>query len=144
MPPALFFFLRIALAILGLLWFYINIWIVLYLSYRFLALTLESNFCKELWFLLLENYKPVCMWVYVYVYIYIYVQKHILKYIYIYSWPLNNMDLNCTGPLIHGIFSINTTLLHHCGWLNPRIWNHRYRGPTTKLYGNFNAGGWHP
>ena len=28
MPPACFLFLRIALAILGLLWFHINVWIV--------------------------------------------------------------------------------------------------------------------
>ena len=28
MPPAWFLFLRIALAILGLLWFHINVWIV--------------------------------------------------------------------------------------------------------------------
>ena len=28
MPPAWFVFLRIALAILGLLWFHINVWIV--------------------------------------------------------------------------------------------------------------------
>ena len=28
MPPAWFYFLRIALAILGLLWFHINVWIV--------------------------------------------------------------------------------------------------------------------
>ena len=28
MPPAWFLFLRIALAILGLLWFHINFWIV--------------------------------------------------------------------------------------------------------------------
>lgn len=29
-----------------------------------------------------------------------------------YSWPLNNIGLNCTGPLIHGFLSVNTDALH--------------------------------
>ena len=39
------------------------------------------------------------------------------------SWPLNNMDLDCTGPLIHKIefFSIaNTTVLHSPRLVEPR------------------------
>ena len=31
----------------------------------------------------------------------------------IYSWSFNNMGLNCMGPLIHGIFSVNTTTILH-------------------------------
>ena len=31
-----------------------------------------------------------------------------------YSWPLDNRDLNCRGPLTRGIFLIaNPTVLHH-------------------------------
>ena len=42
-----------------------------------------------------------------------------------YSRPLNNMDLNCMGPLMHSLFSINTTVLHDPirSWLNPRMQN---------------------
>ena len=29
---------------------------------------------------------------------------------YNYSGPLNSMSLNCTGPLIRGFFTINTTV----------------------------------
>lgn len=33
-----------------------------------------------------------------------------------YNWPLNNMGLNRTGPLIRRFFSIVTsTVLHHLG-----------------------------
>ena len=36
---------------------------------------------------------------------------------YLYSWPLNNMGLNCPGPLMWRYFSvINTTVLHSL-WL---------------------------
>ena len=34
MPPAWFLFLRIALAILGLLWFHINFWIICFSSVK--------------------------------------------------------------------------------------------------------------
>ena len=57
-----------------------------------------------------------------------------------YSWPLDNMGLNCTGSLTHGIFfnskscSITPSA---CNWLNPWKQNYRYRGPTIKWYLDF-------
>ena len=52
-----------------------------------------------------------------------------------YSWPLNNVGLNCKGPFIPRYFPIvNTAVLHgqvH-GWLNPQMQkNCRYAGPTV-------------
>ena len=32
-----------------------------------------------------------------------------------YSWPLNNMGLNCMGAIIHGLFSINAVVLYDPG-----------------------------
>ena len=39
-----------------------------------------------------------------------YAPRQVIVTIVNYSWPLTNMNLkrNCTGPLIHGFFSINT------------------------------------
>lgn len=47
-----------------------------------------------------------------------------------YSCPLNNMGLDCTGPLIRGFFPINTLLQHYVtyGWLSPWMRKHRERG----------------
>ena len=45
-----------------------------------------------------------------------------------YSWPLNNMGLNCVCPLIHGFFSINTAVLHD-PWLDE---SSRYGGPIDR------------
>ena len=56
----------------------------------------------------------------------------------LYSWPLNNMGLNCLGSLTVGFFSIiNTTSttrygLVECTDMQPLIQrNHVYGGPTT-------------
>ena len=37
--------------------------------------------------------------------------KEIIYITVYYSWPLNNIDLNCAGPLICGLLSVNTVLL---------------------------------
>ena len=52
-----------------------------------------------------------------------------------YTGLLNNMGLNCAGPLIHGFFSIvNTTVLHE---LNPQMQNLGYGHWTVNLYSDF-------
>ena len=43
------------------------------------------------------------------------------------------MDLNCAGPLVHGFFSINTTVVHDLWLAEPKMWNSRYGGLTTDL-----------
>ena len=40
-----------------------------------------------------------------------------LSCICLYSWPLNNMGLNCVGPLIGGFFSIVNSVVRHNPWL---------------------------
>ena len=44
---------------------------------------------------------------------------------YLCNWPLNNMGLNCTGPLIHGFF-FSKYSIH--GWLNMWIQNTNCEG----------------
>ena len=54
--------------------------------------------------------------------------KEIIYITVYYSWPLNNIDLNCAGPLICGLLSVNTVLLRSVvGWIQ------RCRGPTLGL-----------
>lgn len=63
-----------------------------------------------------------------------------------YSWPLNNMDLNCMSPLICRFFSIvNSTVLQD-PWLvesvdmELQIWrNHVFKGPTINYTQIFNS-----
>ena len=58
-----------------------------------------------------------------------------------YSWPLNNRDLNCMGPLTCRFFSTgNTTVLQVSGGLNPQSLrrNCLYGGPTINYTGIFN------
>ena len=59
----------------------------------------------------------------------------------VYSWPLNNMGLNCAGPLIYGFFSNKYTLQYyiiHC-LLNPQIRNLRYGEQTEFIHEFFTA-----
>ena len=35
----------------------------------------------------------------------------------LYSGPLNNMGLNCLGPLIQEVFSTNNTVILHNAWV---------------------------
>ena len=62
---------------------------------------------------------------------------HREKDFYYYSWSLNNIGLNCAGPFIWGLFYVYATVLHFYGWLNPWMWNHRYREVTVKLHVDF-------
>lgn len=63
-PPAWFFFFRITMANLGLLWFHINVWIVHFLKFFFPFASLSTWFpllCLPVhWFILLLH--PVCCW----------------------------------------------------------------------------------
>lgn len=58
-----------------------------------------------------------------------------------YSWPLNNMDLNCMGPLIQQFFSWSTVLPYtkrHKSWLAEHTdANCGCRARTVKLDGDF-------
>ena len=51
--------------------------------------------------------------------IFLYIVCSSLK-IYNYSWPLNNMSLNCMGPLICRFFSIN--LIQYCKYIFSSLW----------------------
>ena len=46
-----------------------------------------------------------------------------------YTWPLNNVSLNCICPLIRWLLSINTVL--HQPWL-AELWNWWYEGSTLR------------
>lgn len=45
----------------------------------------------------------------------------------LYSWPLNNTDLNCMQSLLNKKYYIIG------GWLNQQMWNNRYRGLAMGL-----------
>ena len=56
-----------------------------------------------------------------------YLNSTLLAY-FNHTWPLSNPSLNCTGLLIHGIFSVHTTVLHdsrlvESADVEPQIWN---------------------
>lgn len=58
----------------------------------------------------------------------------------IYSWPLNDMSLNCVGPLTCGFFSIVITTVLHDLWLvdsegtKPRTWRNQVDKKLTISY----------
>ena len=67
-----------------------------------------------------------------------------LPSIWKYSWPLNNPNLSCAGPLMRGFFPIvNTTVLHNPRMAEsadaiPQIWrNCMYRGTRYTERANY-------
>lgn len=67
-----------------------------------------------------------------------------LHHLSLYSWPLNNMGLNCAGPLIHGFLStVDATVLYD-SWLaessrckTTHTEEPQHRRLTIKLYPDF-------
>ena len=64
----------------------------------------------------------------------------------IFSCPLNNMGLNCMGPLIYGFFSIVNTTGLHIPWSVESVdaelqicRNYVYRGPAINYTWIFNS-----
>ena len=56
-----------------------------------------------------------------------------------YSCPLNNVGLNCEGPLKHVYFSVVNTIVYMAhGWLNSRMWGNCGYGRLTISYTQIN------
>lgn len=63
------------------------------------------------------------------------VSKPTWDYLHIYSWFLNDKGLNCVVHIQCVLFSIvNAQCYTTLGWLNTRMRNHIYRGPTVELH----------
>lgn len=59
-------------------------------------------------------------------------------YLHIYSWFLNDMGLNCVVHIQCILFStVNAQCYTTLGWLNTRMRNHIYRGPTVEIHTGF-------